>query len=108
MQEEKHARKVEDLRKEVMVIFVKTEDPLAKLELIDTMEKVGVAYIFEEEIKEALEAILSSNYIKHPTIREDLYATSLCFRLLRQRGYIVPQGIYIYISVELCTCVTLF
>ena len=92
MQEERHTGEAQELSKEVVHIFVKTVDPLAKLELIDSIEKVGLAYIFEEEIKEAMDTLLCMNYKNHPSITEDLYATSLCFRLLRQHGYIVSQG----------------
>lgn len=59
--------------------------PLSKLELIDSTVKLGLASYFQKEIKEALETI--------GHIKEDLYATSLFFRLLRQFGYNPSQGI---------------
>ncbi|KAM7500894.1 hypothetical protein LguiA_025308 [Lonicera macranthoides] len=92
--EDRHTGEAQELRKEIINIFVKTVDPVAKLELIDRIEKVGLAYIFEEEIKEAMDASLCSNYKNHPSITTDLYATSLCFRLLRQHGYVVSQDMF--------------
>ena len=85
----KHAEK---LKEEVRFTFVETVEPLAKLELVDSIGKLGLATLFEEEIKESLDMIMclkGSNL----TIEEDLYATALCFRLLRQYGYNVSQGI---------------
>ncbi|CAK9142631.1 unnamed protein product [Ilex paraguariensis] len=87
----KHAEK---LKEEVRFTFVETVEPLAKLELVDSIGKLGLATLFEEEIKDALDMImcLKDNNL---TIEEDLYATALRFRLLRQYGYNVSQDIFI-------------
>lgn len=91
MQNKKYISQSQKLKQEVKCIFAETVNTLAKLELIDSMQKLGVANYFEEEINEALSTLLSTKY-ENPTIEEDFYATALCFRLLRQHGYNVSQG----------------
>ena len=74
----------------------KVVDPLGQLELIDILQRLGISYHFEGEIKRILEGL--NNNIDHgsdaDTLKtKNLYATALKFRLLRQHGYIVPPGI---------------
>ncbi|RWR77297.1 Myrcene synthase, chloroplastic [Cinnamomum micranthum f. kanehirae] len=54
------------------------------LGLIDAVQRLGVAYRFEEEISNALDGLHSEN-TKH-AIKDSLHHTSLYFRLLRQHG----------------------
>ncbi|KAG2684191.1 hypothetical protein I3760_10G065500 [Carya illinoinensis] len=85
---------IEDVRS---VIFGKSValDSLAKLGLIDSLEKLGLAIHFEVEIKEVLATIAISMKQKNGNLNgeDDLYGTALCFKLLRQHGYDVSQGI---------------
>nr|BBD88588.1 beta-caryophyllene synthase [Zanthoxylum piperitum] len=55
--------------------------------LVDELQRLGVAYHFENQIKEALQSIYinSNNDVKDD--HNDLYKVALCFRLLRQQGY---------------------
>ncbi|KAF3771644.1 Alpha-terpineol synthase, partial [Nymphaea thermarum] len=73
---------VEELRREVRQIITSTTEQVAQLELIDSLERLGVAYHFESEIKRSLDAISTST-----RGFEDLYSSSLWFRILRQYGY---------------------
>lgn len=83
---EEYKAKAEKLKEEVKFMISNVNMiPLSKLELIDSTVKLGLASYFQKEIKEALETI--------GHIKEDLYATSLFFRLLRQFGYNPSQGI---------------
>ncbi|XP_059661033.1 alpha-farnesene synthase-like [Cornus florida] len=81
---------MEKQKEEVKIMFVEALDQVAKLELIDRIEKLGLSYLFEKEIKEALDTIAS---MKNNScgVEDNLYATALCFRLLRQHGYSVSQ-----------------
>ncbi|KAF8409382.1 hypothetical protein HHK36_005457 [Tetracentron sinense] len=86
-----YTSRAEKLKGDVRVLFNNTVEPLARLELVDVLQRLGLAYHFEEEIKRALETIyISSNKWR----KEDLYATALHFRLLRQHGYQVPQEVF--------------
>ncbi|CAN1347219.1 Probable terpene synthase 3 [Linum perenne] len=61
------------------------------LYLIDAIERLGVEYHFEEEIKQILQGIYHHTF---PTTT-DLNTTALSFRLLRQHGYNVPSDVFI-------------
>lgn len=80
------------LKENVRMLLNKEDlDSLHKLELVDTIQRLGVSYHFEDEIKRILEAIHSSDEkLNSP----DLHATSLKFRLLRQHNFGVPQEIF--------------
>ncbi|XP_042478646.1 (-)-germacrene D synthase-like [Macadamia integrifolia] len=79
---------VEELKEEVRrMLMADANDPSKKLNLIDSLQRLGVAYHFEEEIEELLEKM-------QDTLPDDgldgyshLYTIALWFRLLRQQGY---------------------
>jgi hypothetical protein len=64
-----------------------------QLDLIDSIQRLGVAYHFETEIEEALQHIYNNRIDMKD---DDLYNTALGFRLLRQHGYNVSCGNYKY------------
>ncbi|TXG57112.1 hypothetical protein EZV62_018425 [Acer yangbiense] len=86
--EEEHKNRAEKLKEEVKLMFAKSMEVLAKLELIDIFMKLGLSILFEKEILEALDSI------HYHTLEEDLYATALCFRLLRLHGHEISQDIF--------------
>ncbi|KAJ9690150.1 hypothetical protein PVL29_012680 [Vitis rotundifolia] len=90
---ETNTRQVEQLKGEVRRVFVEVVEPLAKLEFIDSIKKLGLANFFEEEIREAFDTIMSDKN-NSPGIKANLYAAALCFRLLRQHGYGVSQDTF--------------
>ncbi|XP_077244301.1 (-)-5-epieremophilene synthase STPS3-like isoform X5 [Tasmannia lanceolata] len=59
------------------------------MNLIDNLQRLGIAYHFEEEINDILDQFST---IKDDNNDEDLFLTSLQFRLLRQHGYPVLPG----------------
>ncbi|XP_048446960.1 (E,E)-alpha-farnesene synthase-like isoform X3 [Pyrus x bretschneideri] len=84
----------EKLIEEVKIyISAETKDLVAKLELIDSVRKLGLANHFEKEIKEALDSIAAIESDNLGT-RDDLYGTALHFKILRQHGYKVSQDIF--------------
>ncbi|KAD3641182.1 hypothetical protein E3N88_30406 [Mikania micrantha] len=63
------------------------------IELIDAVQRLGIAYHFEDEIEEALQRI----YVAYGEKRIDdksLQNISLWFRLLQQQGFNVSSGIF--------------
>ncbi|XP_075104739.1 alpha-farnesene synthase-like isoform X2 [Nicotiana tabacum] len=90
--EEKYKVEAEKLKEEVSCTFSNsTISPLDLLELIDSIDKLGLSCYFEVETKEALEKIIMSVKTKSSAKEEDLYATALCFRLLREHGHHASQ-----------------
>ncbi|RVW71184.1 (-)-alpha-terpineol synthase [Vitis vinifera] len=89
---ETYTRQLEKLKGDVKIMLGQVGEPLHQLELIDTLQRLGIHYHFGEEIKRILHSIYN-NYNRNDTWKNgDLYATALEFRLLRQHGYHVPQG----------------
>ncbi|GAB4825827.1 hypothetical protein Ancab_008700, partial [Ancistrocladus abbreviatus] len=73
----------EEVRKELLAVADKS---LESLDFIDAIQRLGVAYHFEEEIENALQRV----YDNYRNDDFDLYYTSLQFRLLRQHGFFIP------------------
>ncbi|GMN58047.1 hypothetical protein TIFTF001_027146 [Ficus carica] len=92
---ETYKEKAEKLEKEVKRMINKEDASLmTTLELIDDIQRLGLRYRFEEEIRKALERISSLEGF-HSGIEKSLYTTALSFRLLRQHGFnYVSQGIF--------------
>ncbi|XP_039016299.1 terpene synthase 10-like [Hibiscus syriacus] len=86
-QEESFNEQAMTLVGEVRMMLEKATEPLEKLELIDTLQRLGLSYHFQKETKRILESIRSEISWK----KDNLYATALEFRLLRQHGYNVTQ-----------------
>ncbi|XVF70505.1 hypothetical protein PTKIN_Ptkin11bG0167200 [Pterospermum kingtungense] len=82
----------EELKQEVRRMLATTMDkPSQKLQLIDAVQRLGVAYHFEKEIEDALKDIYhDSNDIES----DDLYTTSVRFRVLREHGFNVPCALF--------------
>ena len=95
MQEESCTRQINVLVEQVRMMLHKVGDPLEQLELIDVLQRLGLSYHFEAELKRILEALYSNDHGGDTDTwkTKNLYATALKFRLLRQRGYSVSQGI---------------
>lgn len=73
------------------------ENPLATLELFDDLQRLGISYHFKDEINNVLKMIYVCYYEAHDKWnRMDLSLKALGFRLLRQHGYHIPQGIPVY------------
>ena len=92
---EKMKRQVEELKEEVktMLLMDSKNKPRQNLELIDSIQRLGVSYHFQSEIDQLLENI-NNNYPLGVVDEEDdcLYVVALWFRLLRQHGYRISCG----------------
>ncbi|KAK2989408.1 hypothetical protein RJ640_000383 [Escallonia rubra] len=84
---EDHERRVSELKEDVKMMLENMEDSLSKLELVDTIERLGLEY---NEIRRILESIYNK-YKVDQWRDKDLYGTALGFRLFRQRGYRAPE-----------------
>ncbi|KAJ4718974.1 Sesquiterpene synthase [Melia azedarach] len=74
----------EELKQDVRrLITANTNEQVKKLHLIDTVQRLGIAYLFEKEIEGELEKIHDDLYIDSDNVH-DVYTVSLAFRLMRQ------------------------
>lgn len=81
------------MKEKVKNMLQKTVDKsVEKLKLIDTIQRLGVAYHFESQIEACLCNIYDSdkNFLQEDG--EDISVVALRFRLLRQYGYLVSSG----------------
>ncbi|KAG5551795.1 hypothetical protein RHGRI_010024 [Rhododendron griersonianum] len=60
------------------------------LKLIDTLQRLGIGYHFQEDINALLLQRFSDG--PNPLDNEDLFTTALCFRLHRHNGYQMSPG----------------
>ncbi|KAJ8748373.1 hypothetical protein K2173_003010 [Erythroxylum novogranatense] len=75
---------LQELKDELRRMLMNASDGLSqKLNMIDSVQRLGVAYHFEAEIEVALNEI-AANF--NNEIKYDLYTAALQFRLLRQQG----------------------
>ncbi|KAJ0103671.1 hypothetical protein Patl1_04407 [Pistacia atlantica] len=66
-----------------------------KLDLVDTIQRLGVSYYFQTYIDQILEKVYKAH--EDSGLRnenDDLYSISLEFRLLRQHGYNISSDIF--------------
>ncbi|KAK3120867.1 hypothetical protein QOZ80_8BG0642870 [Eleusine coracana subsp. coracana] len=104
MKKEAHAKK-EKVRRTVMdAIGSNSKDLIRKLELIDTLQQIGVGYHYKEEINEFLHCV----YDDKDGGSDDLYVTSLRFYLLRKHGYAVPSDVFLKFKDEQGNVSTLY
>jgi (-)-germacrene D synthase len=86
--------KEEEVRQIVRDTFASSSDMDLKLELVDTLQRIGVAYRYGEEIDELLRAVHRDAQHQEGGRDDELYVTSLRFYLLREHGYSVSSGNY--------------
>ncbi|XP_068644979.1 (-)-alpha-terpineol synthase-like [Aristolochia californica] len=93
--EEAHERRVLVLKGNVIQLLNEATLPLNKLQLVDTLEHLGLEYVFEKEIKEALDSL---------SLQEDLHSIALYFKLLRRHGYEVSPANFF----QICDIIDVF
>ncbi|KAI3836566.1 hypothetical protein MKW92_043256 [Papaver armeniacum] len=84
---------IEMLKKEAATVLEKAETTLAQLELINVIQRLGMKYLFEEEIKRMLVNIYH-NKPNPDGLEYNLRASALRFMLLRQYGFQVSQDVF--------------
>ncbi|KAB2032362.1 hypothetical protein ES319_D05G367300v1 [Gossypium barbadense] len=92
--DESYQVRASKLKEEVRMMLGKVVDPLEKLELIDTLQRLGLSYHFDAEINKTLKNISTDRINSVAWKKDNLYATALEFRLLRQNGYKVDQDVF--------------
>ncbi|KAK9924601.1 hypothetical protein M0R45_032964 [Rubus argutus] len=91
---ESHATRLEGLKQSVAKALLASstkDDACTILKLIDSMQRLGVAYHFEKEIQAALVTLVSSSSVSATT---DLHTAALQFRILRQYGISISSDLF--------------
>nr|UYW66144.1 delta-cadinene synthase [Salvia pomifera] len=81
----------EDVKK---LIAQTPDDSTVKIELIDAIQRLGVAYHFPKEIDESLQKIHDTYQTQSRKDKDDARVLALRFRLLRQQGYRVTSDVF--------------
>ncbi|PIA50806.1 hypothetical protein AQUCO_01200217v1 [Aquilegia coerulea] len=92
----------QELKKEVKSLLSLVDaDSFQELDLVDKIQRLGVAYHFEDEIENILQQTYNEDYSKffddqngRKNELSDLCYVSLRFRLLRQAGYYVSPVVF--------------
>lgn len=86
--------RAEKMKGDVVKMFNDAIKPLDQLELINHLQRLGLAYLFDEEIERTLKNIYNDHSNNKWRLKEDLHSTALEFRLLRQHGYHIPEAVF--------------
>ncbi|XP_068669057.1 alpha-terpineol synthase, chloroplastic-like [Aristolochia californica] len=90
---EKYRSRVEELTDYTKRLLESEKDQVTLLQLVDTLERLGLGYLFRDKINGVLRAILSS-YNGGTKTDLDLYSTALLVRLSRQNGIMVEEDVF--------------
>ncbi|XP_042066776.1 (-)-5-epieremophilene synthase STPS3-like isoform X2 [Salvia splendens] len=83
-----YSKRVEVLKNDVRSLLTAPDTKMIDtMNLIDTLERLGVSYHFQNEIEEILQRYFHLNTNYHDDEAYDLYTVSLHFRLFRQHGH---------------------
>ncbi|KAK9151944.1 hypothetical protein Syun_010253 [Stephania yunnanensis] len=97
LQEKSDWKHIEKLKEDVRdALLISNGDEtlrtLEKLELIDALQRLGIDYLFKNEIERVLDGAFVNKV--NSVLDNDLHYKSLYFRLLRQHGYEVSHDFF--------------
>ncbi|XP_044461394.1 terpene synthase 10-like [Mangifera indica] len=81
--------RAEKLKEEVRLMLDSAVYSVQQLELIDVLQRLGLSYQFEDEIKGILDRVYNNKQKQ-----DGLYAVALEFRLLRQHHFVVSADVF--------------
>lgn len=79
--------RAEKLKGDIRTLFGTYNDISARMNLVDSIQHLGIVHLFQEQIEDALMSIHESEFTS-----SSLYEVALRFRLLREHGFWVPPG----------------
>nr|QBM78970.1 germacrene D synthase [Petunia x hybrida] len=86
---------LEELNEKVKKMLADTPgDCPEKLVLIDTIQRLGVAYHFNNEIETSIQNIFNVSQQDSEIDDDNLYVVALRFRLLRQQGHYISSDVF--------------
>ncbi|PIN00714.1 Germacrene-A synthase [Handroanthus impetiginosus] len=92
---EEYSKAIEVLKNEVRNVLIASNSNLVgALSLVDTVERLGISYHFENEIEKILQLFVELRTNNYEDEAYDLYTVSLHFRVFRQHGYRMSSDIF--------------
>ncbi|KAL5731031.1 hypothetical protein ACHQM5_003794 [Ranunculus cassubicifolius] len=92
VKENTYSRDTDKLKDRIRgTLFCESVGIYTKLVVIDDLQRLGLGYYFEKEIKRSLDIIFTCDDAHN---EDNLQSISLYFRLLRQHGYKISQDIF--------------
>ncbi|KAL0389337.1 UNVERIFIED_CONTAM: Gamma-cadinene synthase [Sesamum calycinum] len=92
--QEEYAEAIKELKEEARRMVLAEGSKADKLILIDTIERLGLGYQFEQEIEDQLRENFKFQSEDKDQNDCDLFTTALQFRLLRQHRYFVSCDVF--------------
>ncbi|KAL5745208.1 hypothetical protein ACOSP7_026354 [Xanthoceras sorbifolium] len=93
--DQKYGSQIKELEEKVKEMLVApTDDLVEKVSFINLLCRLGVSYLYEDEIDQQLIHILALQPDLRDTMDYDLYTVSLLFRVFRQYGYKISSGVF--------------
>ncbi|XP_030525206.2 (-)-germacrene D synthase-like [Rhodamnia argentea] len=90
-------QEIQKLKDEVKrSLYANADKPLLNLDMIDQIQRLGIAHHFVSEIDHVLTQLNETCFVRNNGDRDidDLYTAALLFRLLRQHGYRISCDIF--------------
>ncbi|KAL8130135.1 hypothetical protein V2J09_019290 [Rumex salicifolius] len=87
-----HSAKEEKLKEKLVYVLDQVTDVSVKLQFIDKICNLGLNNHFNKEIMESFDEI-ALDLKTNPKFIKNVTTAAVCFRLLRQHGYTVSQGV---------------
>ncbi|KAF2933445.1 hypothetical protein DAI22_04g083400 [Oryza sativa Japonica Group] len=81
--------RAEKLKGDIRTLFGTCNDISARMNLVDSIQHLGIVHLFQEQIEDALMSIHESEFTS-----SSLYEVALRFRLLREHGFWVPPDAF--------------
>ncbi|XP_042059110.1 cis-muuroladiene synthase-like isoform X3 [Salvia splendens] len=90
-EQQRYSEEIEVLKEKARDMLKAATTPPNQMILIDTLERLGLDYLFETEIENILQQIKRDDQLLHHC---DLFTTSLGFRLLRQHRHRISCDVF--------------
>lgn len=84
--------RISALKEKVRGLFEDSKDIVEQMNLVDTVQHLGIGHHFEQQIADALHKMQHTKFNS-----SSLHEVSLRFRLLREHGLWVSPGLFKYI-----------
>ncbi|XP_042463214.1 terpene synthase 10-like isoform X1 [Zingiber officinale] len=94
VEEKDQTKRLMLLKERIAEVICEKKEVEEQLRLIDHLQQLGVAYHFKDDIKDSLRNLHSSLEEISSTFKDDLHASALLFRLLRENGFSISEDIF--------------